>query len=153
MECAPSHSVNGVNDTLTVPIATASARTGLSTDTLRYYEKSGLVDPPARDSAGRRMYSEADLEWLTFVTRLRTTGLPIRRLKQYYELRRLGDTSAARRKHILVSHRAELVAQIEAMTACLGVLDHKISIYEDIERRFSGAEPTAQVDTRHEETA
>ena len=50
-------------------IAQAAQRSGLSIDTLRYYERIGLVDPPARDSGGRRSYSEEDLGWLAFVTR------------------------------------------------------------------------------------
>ncbi|MGH3738228.1 MAG: MerR family DNA-binding transcriptional regulator [Micromonosporaceae bacterium] len=62
---------------MTLSIAEASDRSGLSIDTLRYYERIGLLDPPARDSGGRRTYTEDDLGWLEFLMRLRTTAMPM----------------------------------------------------------------------------
>jgi len=93
---------------VTYSIAKAAAETGLSIDTLRYYERIGLVEPPARDSGGRRTYSDEDLAWLHFLTRLRTTGMPIRMMREYAQLRHRGDGTAARRRQILVEHRAEV---------------------------------------------
>ncbi|MEU3275427.1 MerR family transcriptional regulator [Saccharomonospora sp. NPDC006951] len=118
-------------------IAEAARRSGLSIDTLRYYERIKLLDPPERDAAGRRNYSEEDLAWLAFLTRLRTTGMPIRRMREYASLRRRGTASAGRRKAILVEQRAVVAERIEELRACMDVLDYKIGNYERIERDAS----------------
>ena len=115
-------------------IAQAAQRSGLSIDTLRYYERIGLVDPPARDSGGRRVYSEEDLGWLAFVTRLRTTGMPIRMMREFAQLRHRGDHTAGRRKQILVDHRADVRARIAELQTSLEVLDYKIDHYAVVER-------------------
>lgn len=117
---------------MTYSIAQAAARSGLSIDTLRYYERIGLVEPPARDAGGRRSYSDTDLAWLEFLTRLRTTGMPIRMMREYAQLRHRG--SAARRRQILVDHRAGVRDRIAELQSCLDVLDYKITNYERIER-------------------
>jgi DNA-binding transcriptional MerR regulator len=106
----------------------------LSIDTLRYYERIGLVEPPARDSGGRRSYSEDDLAWLVFLTRLRTTGMPIRLMREYAQLRHRGVGTTARRRQILVEHRSDVRERIAELQVCLEVLDHKIANYEMLER-------------------
>jgi DNA-binding transcriptional MerR regulator len=115
---------------VTYSIAQAAARSGLSIDTLRYYERIGLVEPPARDAGGRRDYSDADLGWLAFLTRLRTTGMPIRMMREYAQLRHRGVSSADRRRQILVEHRAGVRDRIAELQSCLDTLDHKIDNYE-----------------------
>lgn len=125
---------------MTHSIATAAGRTGLSIDTLRYYERIGLIEPPARDSAGRRSYSDADLGWLDFLTKLRTTGMPIRLMREYARLRRDGDRSASRRKQLLVDQRTAVRERIAELTACLDVLDYKIDNYAQIEAAVIGAD-------------
>jgi DNA-binding transcriptional MerR regulator len=119
---------------VTYSIAQAAARSGLSIDTLRYYERIGLVEPPARDSGGRRDYSDEDLGWLAFLTRLRTTGMPIRMMREYAQLRHRGVGSTARRRQILVEHRAGVRDRIAELRSCLEVLDYKITNYESVER-------------------
>lgn len=106
----------------------------MSIDTLRYYERIDLLEPPARDAAGRRAYSDEDLAWLTFLTRLRTTGMPIRRMREYAKLRRRGLASAGRRKAILVEQRGAVAERIAELQACLEVLDYKIDNYDRIEK-------------------
>ena len=130
---------------MTYSIAKAAAETGLSIDTLRYYERIGLVEPPARDSGGRRTYSDEDLAWLHFLTRLRTTGMPIRMMREYAQLRHRGDGTAARRRQILVEHRAEVRERINELQACLGMLDYKITNYEHVERKWSGEDLTPAI--------
>ncbi len=115
---------------MTYSIAHAAAHSGLSIDTLRYYERIGLVEPPARDSGGRRDYSDEDLAWLEFLTRLRTTGMPIRMMREYAQLRDRGATTATRRRQILVDHRAGVRARIAELQSCMDVLDYKITNYE-----------------------
>lgn len=119
---------------MTYSIAQAATRSGLSIDTLRYYERIGLVEPPARDAGGRRTYTDEDLGWLYFLTRLRTTGMPIRMMREYAQLRHLGDGTSARRRQILVEHRAEVRERITELQSCVEVLDYKIQNYEQIER-------------------
>jgi DNA-binding transcriptional MerR regulator len=119
---------------VTYAIAEAAHRSGLSIDTLRYYERIELIDPPARDSGGRRAYNDDDLAWLEFLTRLRTTGMPIRMMREYAKLRHQGLASAGRRKQILVEQRAEVLDRIAELNNCLEVLNYKITNYEQCER-------------------
>jgi DNA-binding transcriptional MerR regulator len=126
-------------------IAQAALHSGLSIDTLRYYERIGIVDPPQRDSGGRRSYTEDELAWLVFLTRLRTTGMPIRQMHDYAEQRRLGDVGAGRRKEILLERRDAVRTHIAELQTCLEILDHKIDNYQSIERNLPAlAEPAAR---------
>ena len=123
---------------MTYAIAEAAQQSGLSIDTLRYYERIELIDPPARDSGGRRAYSEDDLAWLGFLTKLRTTGMPIRLMREYAKLRHQGVASATRRKNILIEHRRDVLGRIADLQACLEVLNYKITNYEQCERDLAG---------------
>lgn len=122
-------------------IAEAARRSGLSIDTLRYYERIKLLDPPARDTAGRRAYSDEDLGWLAFLTKLRLTGMPIKSMREYASLRRHGAASAGRRKAILVEQRVSVAERIAELQTCLEILDYKITHYEQIEHKVLGVEP------------
>ncbi|WP_163573846.1 MerR family transcriptional regulator [Fodinicola feengrottensis] len=117
-------------------IAQAAHQSGLSADTLRYYERIGLVDPPARDSGGRRTYSDADMAWLSFLTRLRITGMPIRLMVEYATLRRGGVGTSARRRQILQQHQADVRARIADLQACLKIIDYKVENYLNVEQRL-----------------
>ncbi|SDH59565.1 DNA-binding transcriptional regulator, MerR family [Actinokineospora alba] len=119
---------------MTYAIAEAAHRSGLSIDTLRYYERIELISPPARDSAGRRAYSDDDLAWLEFLTKLRTTGMPIQLMREYAALCREGAVTAAPRKEILERHRDDVAARIQQLLACLDVLDYKIDNYDRLAR-------------------
>jgi DNA-binding transcriptional MerR regulator len=103
-------------------IAQAAESSGLSIDTLRYYERIGLVEPPARDTGGRRAYSDDDLTWLSFLTKLRTTGMPIRMMREYARLRRQGQASTSRRKQILVDQRRAVLSRIAELETCVDML-------------------------------
>ena len=126
---------------MTYAIAEAAHRSGLSIDTLRYYERMQLIDPPARDSGGRRAYSEEDLAWLEFLTHLRRTGMPIRMMREYSKLRHQGLSSAGRRKQILIEQRAEVLDRIAELKSCLDVLNYKIANYEQCERDLDEKTP------------
>jgi DNA-binding transcriptional MerR regulator len=128
---------------VTYSIAQAAAHSGLSIDTLRYYERIGLVEPPARDSGGRRSYSDDDLAWLVFLTRLRTTSMPIRLMREYAQLRHRGVATTSRRRQLLVEHRSDVRERIAELQVCLEVLDHKITNYEQLER--CSREPAAAI--------
>jgi len=76
--------------------APVAALSGLSAHTLRYYEPIALLDPVARVHGGQRRYDADDLAWLAFLQRLRPTGMPIRDMHRFAELRRRGEATAAR---------------------------------------------------------
>jgi DNA-binding transcriptional MerR regulator len=117
-------------------IAEAAERAGVSTHTLRYYERIGaLREPPGRDRSGHRRYTEHDLSWIVLLTRLRATGMPIATILRYAELARAGTATAEERKALLLDHRAEVAARVEQLQRDLAMIDHKIEIYDDIERR------------------
>jgi DNA-binding transcriptional MerR regulator len=112
-------------------IAQAAERSGLSIDTLRYYERIGLVDPPARDSGGRRAYSDDDLSWLEFLTKLRTTGMPIRMMREYAQLKGVPG-AAVRRRQMLVDHRKDVLERIAELQTSLDALNYKIGFYDNL---------------------
>src|SRR5687768_10049306 len=96
LERALSPNVHDMATTTAPPepmsISQAARATGVSAHTLRYYERAGLMlDPVDRAESSHRRYTEGDLGWITLLTRLRGTGMPIRRIAEYAELVRAGD--------------------------------------------------------------
>jgi DNA-binding transcriptional MerR regulator len=120
-----------VNATYTV--GEVAEQTGLSTHTLRWYEQVGLLDPVNRDAGGRRRYVDDDMNRLRFLIKLRSTGMPVRDMVRYVELARLGPATVAERLAILVEHRERVLAQIEALTDDLKIIEYKIDLYSDAE--------------------
>lgn len=117
-------------------IAEAAETLGLTSDTLRYYEKDGLLlRPVPRSSSGHRRYDEDDVRWIVLVTRLRATGMPIRDVRRYADLVRAGDGNELQRLELLQAHREQVLQQLAEVTSHLGAIDHKIGIYEDRLRR------------------
>jgi DNA-binding transcriptional MerR regulator len=114
---------------MTLTVSEAATKVGLSAYTLRWYEQEGLVDRVDRDSAGRRRYSEEDVDWLVMLTRLRRTGMPVRDMRRYAELARLGDQSRAARLALLSAHRDRVLTRMAELEADLKVLDFKIDLY------------------------
>lgn len=112
-----------------VGIREAALSTGLTAHTLRYYERIGLVIDVSRDDRGQRLYTEADLRWLVFLTKLRLTGMPIQQMLEYASLMREGTHTLAARQALLEAHRTRVVEQIESLQANLGVIDRKIELY------------------------
>lgn len=115
-------------------ISDAAAVTGLTTHTLRYYERAGLMLTPVdRASSTHRRYSEADIGWVQFLTRLRSTGMPIATIRAYTELVRAGEDTVEDRLELLLRHRLGVLAQLEEITASLAAIDHKIAVYRQKE--------------------
>lgn len=114
-------------------IGEVAARTGLSVDTLRFYERIGLIQRPARDAGGRRDYDAEVLEWIAFLGLLNATGMRQADRVRYAALRRQGDATLAQRRAMIEAHRAEVAARIEMLTGTLGFLDDKIAIYRQRE--------------------
>jgi DNA-binding transcriptional MerR regulator len=115
----------------TLTIAEAAEQTGLTTHTLRYYERDGLMlVSPERSTSGHRRYSEGDLTWIQLITRLRSTGMPIRDVRRYAALVRAGDGNESERLALLKAHRERVETQLAEVTGHLRAIDHKIGIYE-----------------------
>ena len=110
-----------------------AALTGLSAHTLRYYEREGLVDPVGRAKSGHRRYSERDIAWIEFLGRLRATGMPIRKMKRFANLRRRGDASVPARRALLEEHRTEVRRRVAELETDLRVIDEKVELYEKME--------------------
>jgi DNA-binding transcriptional MerR regulator len=116
-------------------IRTMAARCGMTTHTLRYYERVGLIQPVGRAHNGHRRYSDADEAWLNFLHCMRATNMPIREMQRYAALREQGDDSTLERRKILEDHRATIAAQIVALEKAHALLNHKIENYRKIEER------------------
>ncbi|MCS6910264.1 MAG: MerR family transcriptional regulator [Anaerolineales bacterium] len=111
-------------------ISEVSEQSGLSVDTLRYYEKIGLLSPVNRTKSGIRDYNELDLKRIDFIKCMRRSGLPIEVLLEYFALVEQGDETIEARKTILQEQRTQLVAKMAEMQETLNLLEQKIQGYE-----------------------
>lgn len=114
-------------------IGELSEKSSLSVDTLRYYEKIGLLPKPPRDGGGRRVYDVTVLRWIDFLDRLKATGMGIKDRLRYAELRGRGTASLTPRREMLEAHREKVTADLRRLTETLGVLDDKIDLYRKME--------------------
>ena len=112
-------------------IGEVSQRYDVSIDTLRYYERIGLIPAVQRNGGGVREYSELDVRRVEFIKCMRRAGLPIETLIEYVGLVQQGDQTLDARKEILKEQRELLAAKMKEMQATLDLLDYKISVYED----------------------
>lgn len=112
-------------------ISEVSEQSGLSVDTLRYYEKVGLLPPVNRTNGGVRDYTELDLRRVDFIKCMRTAGLPIEVLIEYFALVQQGDETIEARKEILQKQRAQLIDRMAELQEILDLLNHKIQVYEN----------------------
>ena len=112
-------------------IAEVSERYAISSDTLRYYERIGLIPQVNRNGSGIRDYNENDIRRVEFIKCMRRAGLPIDILIEYIALVQQGDQTIEARKEILIEQRAMLAARMQEMQATLDLLDYKISVYEN----------------------
>lgn len=114
-------------------ISEVAEATGLSTHTLRYYERAGLMlEPVGRASSTHRRYSESDVNWVTFLTKLRSTAMPIAQVKEYVDLVKRGEDTSGDRMELLLRHRIAVLAQLDDITQSLAAIDKKIAIYKEI---------------------
>lgn len=111
-------------------ISEVSEKYDISADTLRYYEKIGLLPPVRRSKSGLRDYGESDLHWIDFIKCMRSAGLPVEQLIQYVQLFPQGEASAEARKKILQEQREQIAARIAELQRTLDLLDSKIAAYE-----------------------
>ncbi len=111
-------------------ISEVSEKYEIPQDTLRYYERIGLISPINRNHRRNRDYSEEDCKWVEFIKCMRSAGLPIEALLEYTALIQLGDETIEARKELLIGQRRQLRARLEEMEKTLERLDKKIAHYE-----------------------
>lgn len=111
-------------------ISEVSELVALPLDTLRYYERIGLIPPVNRDRSGVRDYSENDCRWVVFIKYMRRAGLSVESLVEYVGLFMQGDSTRSARKEILREQREKLAARIDEMQTTLEKLDNKIANYD-----------------------
>jgi len=111
-------------------ITEVSKKFGLSPDTLRYYERIGLIPRVNRNESGIREYTEEDCKWIEFIKCMRSAGVQVETLIEYVTLLQQGDTTIEARKQILMEQRDKLISRIEEMNRALARLNFKIEQYE-----------------------
>lgn len=117
-------------------ITEVSTKFDLSQDTLRYYERIGLIPSVNRNKIGIRDYSEEDCRWVEFIKCMRSAGLPIEVLIEYVALFQQGDATKEARKELLTEQRNQLIARMEDMQKTLERLNYKIERYESTIRKM-----------------
>lgn len=114
-------------------IAEVSKQFDISADTLRYYERIGLIPPVPRTAGGIRDYDEASCKWIELMKHLRAAGVQIEALVEYTALVQQGDETQAQRKNLLMEQRKQLEARIEEMQQSLERLDKRLEWYDRCE--------------------
>lgn len=115
-------------------IGEVSAWTGLTAHTLRWYERIGLMPHVDRSHTGQRRFTNKDLDWLTFVGKLRLTGMPVADMVRYAELVRRGEHTCEERQELLEATRRDVRSRIAELQDTLAVLDYKIDHYAGARR-------------------
>jgi DNA-binding transcriptional MerR regulator len=112
-------------------IGEAAERTGLSVHALRFYEREGLfIGPVRRSASGHRLYSEADLEWLSTCTRFRASGMPVATIRRFTELVSEGSGNEEERRVLLREHERCLLARISELNDCRDLITAKLGAYD-----------------------
>jgi DNA-binding transcriptional MerR regulator len=120
-----------MNEAMRYTVSEVSEQTGFTIDTLRYYERLGLIERIER-TGGKRRYRADDIRWLEFVSCLRDTGMPISGMRSFAELCRAGDETIPERIALLDEHRSAVETQIEDMRRRLAAITHKIDYYRGV---------------------
>jgi DNA-binding transcriptional MerR regulator len=124
-------------------VAEMARATGLTPDTLRYYERIGVLNAVTRADNGHRRYHAHDVDWMAFVLRLKRTGMPLAQIRSYAQLREAGNTTLAPRQALLEAHERWLVAQLDDLGGHLTALRDKLQWY----REQSAAQPKSRSST------
>ncbi|MFL0198276.1 MerR family transcriptional regulator [Clostridium sp. WILCCON 0269] len=112
-------------------IAEVSQKYNITADTLRYYERIGLIPHVNRSTSGIRDYTEEDCNWVEFIKCMRNAGLSIEALVEYVTMFQQGNSTIKTRKQLLIEQRSQLAERINEMQQTLQRLDKKIDGYEE----------------------
>lgn len=110
-------------------IKQVSSRTSLPEYTLRYYEKEGLLPSVGRSEGGIRRFSEEDIDWIGLICCLKSTGMPIRQIREFVDLSRQGDETLKQRCEMLAEHKKNVEKRLETMQAQLRKVTKKIECF------------------------
>ena len=117
-------------------IQQVAQQTGLSIDTLRYYERIGLIDPVSRATSGHRRYNQDDLDWIFLLIWLRKTDMPLTQIIRYVQLRREGPQTLTARRLMLEEHQCNLEQRMQQLEQHMIVLQEKIEHLKEKETKF-----------------
>ena len=106
--------------------------TGLSEYTLRFYEKQQLIINIKRDSNNYRLYSDFDIQWIQFLTKVKSTNMPLKDIQKYAELMAKGNSTLAEREEMLLKHKQRIAEQISTLSDILIQIDNKLLRYQRI---------------------
>lgn len=113
-------------------IGAFAKHSGLSVDTIRYYEKVGLLKPPYRDDGGRRVFDDDELNWLKFLVQLKATGMSVAEMVAYSDLRNQGAQTYEARQKMLIEQRKKVAKQQAILNQCAILLDEKVTLYNNL---------------------
>ncbi|WP_086315257.1 hypothetical protein A5821_002699 [Enterococcus sp. 7F3_DIV0205] len=116
---------------------------GLTTDTVRYYERVGVIPPIKRDKNGYRVYTTRDLNWIYLAKSLRNAGVSIESLIEFATLSQLGGNVEQAQKQILQDQLQEITGKLEEMTKTRDLLQYKIDTYDEHIAKFKSGEVTS----------
>ncbi len=120
-------------------IQQVAQRTGLSIDTLRYYERIGLLEPVGRAQNGHRRYTQYDLDWIDLLLRLRDTGMPRAQMVRFAQLRRQGAATLTERRLMLEQHQRSLEQHMQELEKHMASLQQKITRLKEREAERDAA--------------
>lgn len=115
-------------------IGQVAQKTGLTTHTLRYYEKEGLLPFVRKNSSGLRVFSDNDLGWLAMIECLKETGMPLKGIKQYIDWFEEGDSTLPQRLEMFCSQKEKIEGQIALFQKHLAKIEYKINLYQEAVR-------------------
>ena len=120
-------------------IQQVAQETGLSIDTLRYYERIGLMEPVTRAQNGHRRYTQHDIAWINLLIRLRYTGMPLAQMVRFAQLRRQGAATTTERRLMLEQHQLSLEQRMQELEQHMTALQEKIARMKEIEAQQDAA--------------
>lgn len=111
-------------------IAEAANQCGLNIDTIRYYEKSGLLPEISRGTDGKRCFTAENIDWLTLLGSLRNTGMSMKTMARFATLYNEGDHTIPEHRQILVQHSDQLSRKRQELDRCEELLSYKLTMYD-----------------------
>ena len=109
-----------------------AAKTNMSTDTLRYYERIGLLPPVPRNAAGIRNYDEYFANFINFIKKLKASGMSLEHIIDYIRLAEMGDATIQERKKLLAEARETLLDKINSLQLVAELADYQLRNYENL---------------------
>ena len=109
-----------------------AAKTNMSTDTLRYYERIGLLPPVPRNAAGIRNYDEYFVNFINFIKKLKASGMSLEHIINYIRLAEMGDATIQERKKLLAEAREMLLDKINSLQLVAELADYQLRNYENL---------------------